>query len=319
MLARIIEILYSILPLIQELRGSDNGTGNRVTEILYQCRLIWRTVTDNSTRLQWLQADMTAALAKLDTILSLIPWSGVPTAPAVASEVWGYLLQPSYRSAEVALGSVYAHGDAVQSQFGWRYLGTPLVRVLGGPTGGNSMTVPDDLPALDTTTIRPLDTLLAWLQRSAPALTWTPYFQGAADGYIARSEDDNRWLYGCELTAMQFEQLRQTAGRSGTTETSEEAGITDSWTLASTALVYRVHLSAIPTWAGYRIGSPPLYEVNSRSHQLGWAMFGTADGWYDWTLLTWGDQIVTCPGHRATRFHLELREGVVAEVLRVGA
>lgn len=319
MLARIIEILYSILPLIQELRGSDNGTGNRVTEILYQVRLLWKIVTENTARLVVLQQDMTAALGKLNAILNLIPWSGVPTSSDIAGGVWGYQLQPSTRTAEVALGSVYAHADAVQSQFGWRYLGTPLVRVLGGPTGGLGMTVPDDLPNLDTSRIRPLDTLLSWLQREAPSLTWTPYFEGAADGYCARSEEDSRWLYGCELTAMGFEWLRETAARSGTAETSEETAITDHWDNVSSALVYRVHLSAIPTWAGYRLAEVPLYEVNSRLHQLGWCMFGTDDGWYNWQLLVWGDQVVACPGARATRFHLELADGVTAEVFRVGA
>ena len=100
----------------------------------------------------------------------------------------------------------------------------------------------------------------------------------------------------------------------GYTETLEQAGVTGDADIASSARHYRIDLTTIPAWAGHRGGDVPVYDVNSRTQQLGWVQFREGDNLLDNIILVVDNQHVRCTIGAPTGLHVYLKPGVVASV-----
>src|SRR3990172_6759261 len=100
----------------------------------------------------------------------------------------------------------------------------------------------------------------------------------------------------------------------GYTETLEQAGVTGDADIASSARHYRIDLTTIPAWARHRGGDVPVYDVNSRTQQLGWVQFREGDNLLDNIILVVDNQHVRCTIGAPTGLHVYLKPGVVASV-----
>lgn len=318
MLARILEILEMILPLILQLRGEDDGTADRVKEIQYQCRVIWGIVTDNGTRLDDLESDMALVLSQLQAILDLLPGGGVPAGADVAAEVWGW--QPVGRPLDTWNLLHHAGTQAVvkAGMSRTRYAYSPWLAYGNYNMGDDYTDYPSDQPDLNPALMQKGDTLKDWLDRCTDPWCWSVPGGPSNQYYSLTSQENSAIYYICTLTEAAFlEERDRRAGPSDPTETVLAVDVTGDWDDTGGYREYRIDLTTIPSWAGYRVGSPNLYEVNSRAHQLGWCMFGSGTAWEGWQLLVWPTQVVATHLTAPTKFHLELTNGVVADIYGV--
>lgn len=125
------------------------------------------------------------------------------------------------------------------------------------------------------------------------------------------------------LTGNAFEVLTRAAEAmsnyvpAGAAEDLLAEGVTGDWDVPGSYIAYRVVLTAIPAWTGSRAADPPLYEVNSRVHQLGWGAWRLLGGQLDYRLLVWSDQVLWAPARVAQGLLLHLEPGIVATVYGV--
>jgi len=94
-------------------------------------------------------------------------------------------------------------------------------------------------------------------------------------------------------------------------------GVTGDAIVAGNYTRYRVHVTTVPTWAGWRGGDPRLFEVNSRAQQLGWCAFKADDAQLDNNLIVWENQVVVSPSGVGGNLYLHLVDGVVVDVYGV--
>lgn len=313
LLTRILAALGTLLNMLGQVLGIVQQSAQERTQqsILNLCDTILAHLVDPHYGLNSIETHTEAVYSAVTSI-------AVPTESDVATAVWTYKTGLGQWDLGIALDYAGAYASWKFRDSGFPVAGFPHVRLVASGYYDEGANWPADIPVLDTATIRPADTILSWLQRSAPTLTWVHYSDVAPGYYRARSVTDSWNYFWSDISPLEFEHYRQMAARSVLSETLAASGITGENTYTLPNLAYRVSLTTIPSWAGSRTGTPSLYEVNSRVDQLGWCMFGNDWGWYPWQLLHWGEQLTLCQGATATRFHLRLRDGVVADLYALG-
>lgn len=310
MLDRILSLVAMVLDILSVVRGKSDDAATYAHHA-------WNTAELNYALLTDTQFGLSKLYDALALILQALPIGGIPSGAQVADDVWLYFPWPNLQATGEMLSECF-------SQAMWQgvlgkipYHKSPYLAITGGNFIHDQNETPTDIPNLDLTLMAKGDTLLDWLNRCTDPWYWSLCSQPSGHYYALDSQTPG-WMFLCTLTESEFlaERDRQ-AGPSDPTEVLLASGVTGAWDDTGGYLQYRVDLTTIPTWAGSRAGTPPLYEVNSRMHQLGWGMFGSGDAWESWQLLHWSNQILTTLLLSPTKFHLELVDGVEADVYAV--
>jgi hypothetical protein len=301
MLERILSLLGNVLSLLSLL--PDQHQADTTLEAIHN---VFFEVTDSTYGLAALKAE-------LDDIKGTIGGSGGGV-DGIVQAVWG----KHWRGSLLAMGDHQLYAGRLGAYLaadGYIPYGlNPYIAVIGDNLDEEEDFMPDDPPLLLASLMHPGDSLLDWLQRCAPEHTWRRNLS-SGERYLADSLDavGQHWL--CLLSPEAFTTARDGNTQHGPwTATLLASGITGDHTYTGSYPAYRVDVTAIPSWAGFRVAVPPLYEVNSRMHQLGWAMFGDDDSWEAWQLLVWQQQLCTTRIAVPARFHLFLAAGVVADL-----
>ena len=100
----------------------------------------------------------------------------------------------------------------------------------------------------------------------------------------------------------------------GWTETLLESDVEGDTSFIVGYPAYRISFTTIPAWAGKRIGTPPLYEVNSRRDQLGWAAFTIGGGLAEYRITVWQNMVLYSPAGASQGLQLHVAEGCICDV-----